>query len=642
MADHAEQAVVTHINTQMTMNPIEDTRTTDTGTVVQPITETEEQQNARLLAGIQNLPETQYEFGAINISLPEIDAFSTYSKSSGLGFAEQDIETVRKMHTVLLGLERAHRICSERAVQDGESAAIVGRAYRIKAIFMRNMLSFHHHEERYNQGDAFDVGEGTIWRFRAPEVPPRPVRQLSRAQRKAEKKRFNASMEKQIDKMKSLNVQYTDQLNVANPVTINSNLLDSKYMKDNVFSKEVSIQRWEGDTLTKVKVTKQSIVDAVRINHDYSQLENLDAHIRFMLAAEYAKNIEFKGSPEEMARRLKNAPHGGIMNPLLRIAISLGMRGALDKVRWERSNFRALDELLCTTLVVKTMTTNPANNPPENVQAQKLMLRTMFMCQLGDIQFKEGGQNRQYTGTVANMFTHCSRVGFSFSGRASEVVGQKQGDDFSSGLLHRTAATHSISRKNRTTGEKFKEIKTKGLGLYKAFMNQYGVNVAAGGFGNKGIPGPDGDRLLTNDGSCGHMYMHVEDGDETHYSGMLVGIESDTPLHINQTGHKHTITAKADSASTFGGQRIDEVGDKYDGRNVEISSCGDNELGLILTELERKYEALRQSGNQADLDKFVSTICGKKMSTANLRQFIENDLGMSLTRVPTFNQNTSV
>lgn len=62
-----------------------------------------------------------------------------------------------------------------------------------------------------------------------------------------------------------------------------------------------------------------------------------------------------------------------------------------------------------------------------------------------------------------------------------------------------------------------------------------------------------------------------KEGDEEHYGAMLMGMESDAHGVMNQMGHTHDIHATPEKASSFGGQRTDEVGNKYGGRQCDLS-----------------------------------------------------------------------
>ena len=137
-----------------------------------------------------------------------------------------------------------------------------------------------------------------------------------------------------------------------------------------------------------------------------------------------------------------------------------------------------------------------------------------------------------WDGPVANAFSHCSRVSYILPGMKENettanidktidaFLGKNKGRD--AGFKKRTAATHAIRRKSKkSNGQKFTELKKK-LGWY---WGQNGMNVAVGGLSQNGITGKGGaDRMLLNDGSCGHIYMHLEEGDTENYSGVMVGV----------------------------------------------------------------------------------------------------------------------
>lgn len=91
-----------------------------------------------------------------------------------------------------------------------------------------------------------------------------------------------------------------------------------------------------------------------------------------------------------------------------------------------------------------------------------------------------------------------------------------------------------------------------------------------------------------------------KEGDEEHYGAMLMGMESDAHGVMNQMGHTHDIHATPEKASSFGGQRTDEVGNKYGGRQCDLSKKSAREITRWMTALERKMQEWQSQPDEAD------------------------------------------
>ena len=183
------------------------------------------------------------------------------------------------------------------------------------------------------------------------------------------------------------------------------------------------------------------------------------------------------------------------------------------------------------------------------------------------------------------------------------------------GFFTRWSATHALHRKRRE-GADAEEAKVKVNPI-----NQYGMNVAIGGLGNNGIPDSQGHaRKLKNDGSCGHLYMHLEKGDKEKHSGMLFGFESDSFMTMNQLGHTHDIIATGEFASSFGGQRCDEIGDKYGGRIADLSEVNIDAYTEVMSLCDEAMNALLsgQYQDQGELNEIAESVTGKLMEKDDL------------------------
>lgn len=237
-----------------------------------------------------------------------------------------------------------------------------------------------------------------------------------------------------------------------------------------------------------------------------------------------------------------------------------------------------------------------------NVEKQVQLAKMMFLAHIGDTYLTTstldeegkvvGTRKELLERSVASMLSHCSRTGIVLPPNDnSELVDQMMeavlGNDTgkAAGIYGRFAATHSTINGMNVT--QFKEL--KGVCLKK----QYGMDLAIGGLGNPGVKGANGTgQLLNMDGTCGHMYLHVNKGEKGKTSSLLVGFESDAPHKTNQMGHTHTSKAAQESMSSFLGQRSDEMGDKYGGRTVDCTMYAADDLKKIVEDFTSHYRAM--------------------------------------------------
>ena len=171
----------------------------------------------------------------------------------------------------------------------------------------------------------------------------------------------------------------------------------------------------------------------------------------------------------------------------------------------------------------------------------------------------------------------------------------------------RGSSTHSLERRKIKDGGKVKEKKV----LFN-LIGQRGMNCAIGGLGNAGVSG----KTLCNDGSCGHFYSMYKEADADHYGAMLMGLESDAYGVTNQMGHTHDIHATGEKASSLGGQRMDEVGDKYGGRQCNLASRSAGEITDWMEKLEcaMLYWQSQEGGmSSPDAVLAMKMISGEKM-----------------------------
>lgn len=374
---------------------------------------------------------------------------------------------------------------------------------------------------------------------------------------------------------------------------------------------------------------------------DYSQFERVDPLLRSYLASLY-----MEGLPREVQDAL-NAPEDQLLpereailrreahNPAFRLGCSLYSRLPQVGGRWQAYDDRMTDLIMEDTLAPLTEAqfetlqaeagSKAAEQLRENVEKQVQMAKSLLLAHLGRTTLKlDDGREAPMERSVASMMSHCSRTAFVFApGPEAEtkpmmeaLTGKALGQ--SSGVYNRHASTHDVQ--NGADIGAFRE--TKGANLRRA--RHYGMDVAIGGLGNPGIPGPGGRQTLKNDGSCGHMFLHVTAPTATTTGSLLLGFESDSPnAEGNQQGHKHTLTAKPEHMSSFLGQRRDEMGAKYGGRIVDCTAIPPRELTQMLQDFSNHYRgllhaALRDPGQRQRAEEANRMLSGKLMDPAAL------------------------
>jgi len=256
------------------------------------------------------------------------------------------------------------------------------------------------------------------------------------------------------------------------------------------------------------------------------------------------------------------------------------------------------------------------------------LLRTMFMMQLGKFESttKDGDGNKvnsEWDKTMANAFAHGGRTAFVLSGgedgesssRVNEAV-------FQNALSGRASATHYLAMPDADsrTNKGLKEV--GGIkGAVKSAMHRdfhhFGMNMAIGGIGRKGGMGPDGPMMINAQGRNGHMYVGQSESSNDKKGGLLMGLESDSPYRMNQTGHMHNAAAMAEEGSSTGGLKTDITGEKYGGRTVDMSGLKNSELASTVNDFSAYFTNLRN--NDADAYKqLVTQITGRRMTEDQL------------------------
>ena len=425
-------------------------------------------------------------------------------------------------------------------------------------------------------------------------------------------------------------------------------------------------KEWANETLPHSKLTREQTLKQVLNEKDYSNFENLDLVSRNLIAtnalAKFVKdyNIAENSDPEAICAQIQRTGEGvsALLDPTLRLGLSLAQR-SLDYRPKVRNFFRKLDEAMSTAVMVSTLThvadqnavktyfqgkgspdaDGDARNAIEANKAQQIQIaKRLLLMQISNFKevrtvkkhrFKADETRKEnWDKSMAVALSHCSRV----------VLTLPKEDVFSSANAHkkmwksiltidgantaqdnsRASSTHSIKRRkvknNGSVGSKEKKV-------WFNLIGQRGMNCAIGGLGNAGVSG----KTLCNDGSCGHFYSMYKEADAEHYGAMLMGLESDANAVTNQMGHTHDWHATAEKASSLGGQRTDEVGDKYGGRQCDLSEIPANTITLWMTALEHAmlYWQSQPGGmSSTEAVKAMQMISGKKLDAEGQQELL--------------------
>ena len=428
------------------------------------------------------------------------------------------------------------------------------------------------------------------------------------------------------------------------------------------FRTREGVARWAREKLPHSTLTRADTLKQVLDRGDYSNFENLDGTMRNIVATQAMSKLERTyhitedSDPQDICEQIQRTGPGvsALLNPGLRLALSLAQRDdAFQYSPGLKKFFRELDEAMSTAVMTATLTTKPdyatvreacaargAQNPDADAEKtinanryqQVQIAKRLLLMQISQFQKVTNGadgtpQTETWDKTMAVALSHCSRVTLTLPRQEGEGANgefcQKamwnilfnDTDHNASQDNPRGSSTHSIRRRSvNDTGVGSKEKKVP-----FNLIGQRGMNCAIGGLGNAGVSG----KTILNDGSCGHFYSMYKEGDATHYGAILMGLESDHYGVTNQMGHTHDIHATAEKASSLGGQRTDEVGNKYGGRQCDLTHTTADNIYQWMMLLEGAMANWYNSpdGMSDDYAKqAMSMLTGKKLDQAGLRE----------------------
>lgn len=428
--------------------------------------------------------------------------------------------------------------------------------------------------------------------------------------------------------------------------------------QNKMFTNAEMRKEWEKSKYRQSEVTNSETMKQL-VRKDYSNFENVQPALKNVVASRELQ--EFKQKYPELATRenynvnelVQNLKaEGGVaalMNPALRLGLSLA-RHTEEVPAVEKENYRRLDEAMSTELMVETLTHTADVNEyrqrlvadcgvPEAkaadlaeaevkaANAQKIEIaKRLLLMQLSDFKiYDKQGNSSDWTAPVAVALSHCRRVVLTMPAEGNVQAEKEMWDS----IFHtenneaamdksRTASTHSLKQRKIGSSGPTKEKKVR----TGNFIGQRGMNCAIGGIGNTGISG----KMIRNNGSCGHFYSMYKESAGGKYGAILFGLESDSAGVTNQMGHKHNWKATAEAASSLGGQRVDELGADYGGRQCDLTKMTPQEIRKWMTALDTKMKEW-SSGTGGEGDEVMRILAGQKLSGEGISQ-LGNRLGI--------------
>lgn len=437
------------------------------------------------------------------------------------------------------------------------------------------------------------------------------------------------------------------------------NAEDMRQLSNNkMFTNAEMRESWEKSKYKQSKITNAETMRQLA-NKDYSNFENVQPTLKNVVASrelqEFRRNhpdiiTDANYDINGLVQRMKQ--EGGVealMNPALRLGLSLA-RHTEDVPDIEKENYRRLDEAMSTELMVETLThrqdaesyrqrlitecgvpeakaAEVARAELAAAEAQKVEIaKRLLLMQLShfDVYDKQGNRS-EWTAPVAVALSHCRRVVLTMP-VTREGGNPDEESEMWNTIFHsqnnaaamdkrRASSTHSLKRRRVDSNGPTKETKIKTGNL----IGQRGMNVAIGGIGNPGIHG----RMIRNNGSCGHFYSMYKESKGDSYGAMLFGLESDAHGVVNQMGHRHNIKATAEAASSLGGQRVDEIGADYGGRQCSLTHLTPHEITQLVQALENRMAVWSEEENE----EMMRTLAGNKLSDIGV-MFLRERLGV--------------
>ena len=263
-----------------------------------------------------------------------------------------------------------------------------------------------------------------------------------------------------------------------------------------------------------------------------------------------------------------------------------------------------------------------------DLEQRVAIAKILFLNHLGKFQtYNSKNQPVDLNENMAEIYTHGGRTMFILPEGADQKrifdgIQGKHPDQ--SGLEKRYFATHAIKPRtlnaNGSIASEAEELSVKGANTL-SFSNHRGMNVSAGGLGHVGPHG----KMISSDGTNGHMYMHWVPGKKNTCGTMLVGFENSGPGKKGRLGHAHDIRAKKGGSSAFLSDKSYQ-GKEFGGRVVDLSGLSGKEFADLLAKFEEGYRNAAkqaQAGNSNLLDACNELLTGKLMSVGQMKGMLQ-------------------
>lgn len=264
----------------------------------------------------------------------------------------------------------------------------------------------------------------------------------------------------------------------------------------------------------------------------------------------------------------------------------------------------------------------------QDLEQRVEMAKILFMNHLGKFQTKDdNGNTIEHDENVAEIYAHGGRTMFILPAGGNQdavMKGIKGQHQELSGVKNRYFATHGVNPRtlnaDGTIASESEELKLNKAQSF-SFNKHQGMNVSVGGLGQVG---PNG-KVITSDGTNGHMYMHMAPGGKNTCGTVMVGFENSGPGKKGRMGSTHDASAKKAGGSTFLSDKS-YLGAERGGRVVDLSGLSAENLTTMLSNFENGYRAAAkaaQEGNTSLLDACNDLLTGKQMSVGQLKGLMQ-------------------
>ena len=289
-------------------------------------------------------------------------------------------------------------------------------------------------------------------------------------------------------------------------------------------------------------------------------------------------------------------------------------------------------------------------------QATKILQKVLLLLHAGlQVYDKERGEHMDYQGSVIRALSHGGRVNIRIPALQSKKenahaltdwLGITEGGKPKKGgaVFKRQFGTHHMAIGKNKEGQPgtgtFREEGSAGAALKNIGNTElYGMNLAAGGIGNKDF---NGDVILP-DGAHGHMFIGFKPPEKKRDGALEIGIETTAPGGASTVGYHHgpkSSEATANPESSFGGLKADKVGygsplavkpkqiakknrevddAATNARLVDLNKINDGKWEECLDFLETVFNEVAEAGRA---EEYYSSLVGDRKTMEELHQMV--------------------